>query len=395
MSRRAKGEGTIYYRESRNCYCSEITIGTDNTGKRIKKYFYGKTKKEVKEKMDTYKLLNPLPAAATEINEYTVASWFKYWIWNIKKRDIKPKSFERYEGIYRNYIEGSEIGNIPLYKLKLNNLQSYYNRLLDNGKTVSVVKQINTKLKTCLDAAEKNGYIEKNYCKLVELPKEKKENKLEVFTIEQQEKFIEVIKGHKLEMLFLMAISTGLRIGELLGLKWSDIDFDKHTLSVNRSIQRRYIFDNEGNKKLETFEQEPKTENSYRTVPIPQSIFNKLIEYKQLQEEHKKEIKSLHNYSDNDLIFCNEVGNYISPNYPPKLFKTVQNKMGIPKDEHIKFHGLRKTYATRLFEKNIPPKTVQILMGHSKIEITLDIYTQVMESKKIEAANELDNIFSV
>lgn len=389
MSKRANGEGSITFYSSRNCYRGQLTIGTDKNGKIKRKSFYGKTKKEVKEKMDTYKLLNPIGAAA--INEYTVATWFNYWLWNIKKRDIKPKSFERYEGIYRNYIEGSEIGDIPLYKLKLNNLQAYYNRLLDNNKSISTVKQINTKLKTCLDSAEKNVYIEKNYCKLVELPTDKKEKRKQVFTIEEQALFIKTIKGHKFEVLFLTAIYTGLRIGELLGLKWSDIDFKTHTLTVNRSIQRRYIFDQDGNKKLETFEQAPKTENSFRTVPIVPKVFDKLLEHKKQQEINKKELKGL--YHDNDLIFCNELGGYISPNHPPKLFKTIQNKMNIPKDNQIKFHGLRKTFATRLFEKNIPPKTVQVLMGHSDIEITLNIYTEVMDNKKIDAINALENIF--
>ena len=111
MSKRANGEGSIAFYSSRNCYRGQLTIGIDENGKAKRKSFYGKTKKEVKEKMDNYKLLNPIGAAA--INEYTVGTWFNYWVWNIKKRDIKPKTFERYESIYRNYIEGSEIANIP------------------------------------------------------------------------------------------------------------------------------------------------------------------------------------------------------------------------------------------------------------------------------------------
>ena len=180
MSKRANGEGSIYHYKPRNCYCGELYIGVDTNGKKKVKKFYAKTKKEVKEKMETYKLLNPINKAA--INEYTVATWFNYWLWNIKKRDIKPKTFERYECIYRNYIKGSEIANIPLYKFKLNNLQAYYNRLSDNGKSPSIIKTINEKLKSSMIDAEKNGYIEKNYCQLVNLPKEKmKEKKIEVF----------------------------------------------------------------------------------------------------------------------------------------------------------------------------------------------------------------------
>ena len=388
MSKRANGEGSITFYSSRNCYRGQLTIGIDEKGKAKRKSFYGKTKKEVKEKMDNYKILNPIGAAA--INEYTVATWFNYWIWNIKKRDIKPTTFARYESVYRTHIEGSEIANIPLYKLKLNNIQAYYNKLLDNGTPIATIKQINSKLKTCLDSAEKNNYIEKNYCKLVEIPTDTKDKKIEVFSVDQQKQFAETVKGHKLELLFLTALCTGLRIGEISGLKWSDIDFDNHTLTVNRTVERVALFDKDGKRHYETIEQTPKTSNGFRTVPISPIIFDRLLEHKKQQDTIKREIP---NFNEYDLIFCDKKGYYINPNSITGAFHRIQNKMNIPKDEHIKFHGLRKTFATRLFEKGVPPKTVQTLLGHSDIEITLNIYTQVMENKKVEAINELESIF--
>lgn len=388
MSKRANGEGSIAFYSSRNCYRGQLTIGIDEKGKAKRKSFYGKTKKEVKEKMDNYKLLNPIGAAA--INEYTVATWFKYWLWNIKKRDIKPTTFARYESVYRTHIEGSEIANIPLYKLKLNNIQAYYNKLLDNGTPIATIKQINSKLKTCLDSAEKNNYIEKNYCKLVEIPTDTKDKKIEVFSMDQQKQFAEAVKGHKLELLFLTALCTGLRIGEISGLKWSDIDFDNHTLTVNRTVERVALFDKDGKRHYETIEQTPKTSNGFRTVPIVSYIFNSLLEHKVQQDAIKREIP---NFNEYDLVFCDKKGYYLNPNSIGGAFHRIQNKMNIPKDEHIKFHGLRKTFATRLFEKGVPPKTVQTLLGHSDIEITLNIYTQVMENKKVEAINELESIF--
>ena len=388
MSKRANGEGSITFYSSRNCYRGQLTIGIDEKGKAKRKSFYGKTKKEVKEKMDNYKLLNPIGAAA--INEYTVATWFNYWIWNIKKRDIKPTTFARYESVYRTHIEGSEIANIPLYKLKLNNIQAYYNKLLDNGTPIATIKQINSKLKTCLDSAEKNNYIEKNYCKLVEIPTDTKDKKIEVFSMDQQKQFAETVKGHKLELLFLTALCTGLRIGEISGLKWSDIDFDNHTLTVNRTVERVALFDKDGKRHYETIEQTPKTSNGFRTVPIVSYIFNSLLEHKVQQDAIKREIP---NFNEYDLVFCDKKGYYLNPNSIGGAFHRIQNKMNIPKDEHIKFHGLRKTFATRLFEKGVPPKTVQTLLGHSDIEITLNIYTQVMDNKKVEAINELESIF--
>ena len=390
MSKRANGEGSIAFYSSRNCYRGQLTIGVDESGKPKRKSFYGKTKKEVKEKMETYKLLNPINKAA--INEYTVATWFNYWLWNIKKRDIKPKTFERYECIFRNYIKGSEIANIPLYKFKLNNLQAYYNRLSDNGKSPSIIKTINEKLKSSMIDAEKNGYIEKNYCQLVNLPKEKrKEKKIEVFSVDQQNDFLEIIKGHEFEILFLLALGTGLRRGELLALRWSDIDFENKTINVDSNIQQAYIFEDEETKRLEKIEQEPKTINSFRTVPIPSKVLDKLQEHKQKQEQYKLAFQE--RYIDNDFVICDKYGKALDVKRPTRMFYSIQKKMGIPEDEKIKFHGLRKTYATRLFEKEVPPKTVQMLLGHSEISITLDIYTQVMENKKVEAIEKIDDIF--
>lgn len=390
MSKRANGEGSIAFYSYRNCYRGQLTIGIDQNGKPKRKSFYGKTKKEVKEKMETYKLLNPINKAA--INEYTVATWFNYWLWNIKKRDIKPKTFERYECIYRNYIKGSEIANIPLYKFKLNNLQAYYNRLSDNGKSPSIIKTINEKLKSSMIDAEKNGYIEKNYCQLVNLPKEKiKEKKIEVFSMDQQNEFLEIIKGHEFEILFLLALGTGLRRGELLALRWSDIDFENKTINVDSNIQQAYIFEDEETKRLEKIEQEPKTINSFRTVPIPSKVLDKLQEHKQKQEQYKLAFQE--RYIDNDFVICDKYGKALDVKRPTRMFYSIQKKMGIPEDEKIKFHGLRKTYATRLFEKEVPPKTVQMLLGHSEISITLDIYTQVMENKKVEAIEKIDDIF--
>ena len=346
MSKRANGEGSIAFYSSRNCYRGQLTIGVDENGKPKRKSFYGKTKKEVKEKMETYKLLNPINKAA--INEYTVATWFNYWLWNIKKRDIKPKTFERYECIYRNYIKGSEIANIPLYKFKLNNLQAYYNRLSDNGKSPSIIKTINEKLKSSMIDAEKNGYIEKNYCQLVNLPKEKmKEKKIEVFSVDQQNDFLEIIKGHEFEILFLLALGTGLRRGELLALRWSDIDFENKTINVDSNIQQAYIFEDEETKRLEKIEQEPKTINSFRTVPIPSKVLDKLQEHKQKQEQYKLAFQE--RYIDNDFVICDKYGKALDVKRPTRMFYSIQKKMGIPEDEKIKFHGLRKTYATRLF----------------------------------------------
>ncbi|HGM3737264.1 TPA: tyrosine-type recombinase/integrase [Clostridioides difficile] len=210
-TKRANGEGSIgKYKDG---WRSRIMIGYNEDGKPIRKEFYGKTQKEVKDKLDAYKKQYYLSSDISD-DKITLEHWFYNWLFEYRIKDLKPKSFERYESIYRNYIKDTDLGNVKLKDLRVSHIQKYYNRLLDSNKSIPTIRQINTKLKTCLSEAEKQGLIQRNYCTMVNIPVEKKENKLEILTLEQQKSFIKAIDGHKLEVLFLLALGTGLRLGD-------------------------------------------------------------------------------------------------------------------------------------------------------------------------------------
>lgn len=390
-NKRANGEGSInkyIVKGVQKGWRASILVGKDESGKNIRKQFYGKTQKEVKQKLEEFKGQINLGALPTD-DKLTLEQWYYTWLFDYRKKDLKPKSFEKYEGIYRNYIKDTSLGKIKLKDLRATHLQQYYNKLLDiDKKAVSTVKGLNTRLKPCLSEAEKQGYIQKNYCKMVTLPKENKVKEIKVLTPEQQQSFIAAINGHELEMLFLVALSTGLRLGEILGLKWCDIDFNSGNLTVNRTLQRVTEISRDGNRESKVIEQLPKTKNSIRTVPIPKNILSKLKDHKLEQSKNRLKLGEL--YFNNDYVFCNNLGYPIDDKRPARNLKSILTKINI---DPIKFHGLRHTYATRLFEANVPPKTVQVLMGHYDISITLDIYTHVMEDTKLEAVDKLNDIF--
>ncbi|WP_122639032.1 tyrosine-type recombinase/integrase [Romboutsia sp. Marseille-P6047] len=392
-NKRANGEGSIskYIVNGVNKgWRASISVGSDENGKYIRKQFYGKTQKEVKEKLEEFKKQISLGALPSD-DKLTLEHWYYTWLFDYRIKDLKPKSFEKYEGIYRNYIKGSTIGKIKLKDLRATHLQKHYNELIDiYNKPVSTVKSLNTRLKPCLAEAEKQGYIQKNYCKMVTLPKDNTTKEIKVLSSDQQKLFIEAIKGHNLEVLFLVALSTGLRLGEILGLKWSDVDFNTGTLTVNRTLQRVTHIDRNGNRESKVIEQLPKTKNSIRTIPIPKNILIKLKDHRLEQNKNRLKLGDL--YSNNDYVFCDKLGYPIDDKRPARNLKSILTKLDI---EPIKFHGLRHTYATRLFEANVPPKTVQVLMGHYDISITLDIYTHVMEDTKLEAVEKLNNIFNL
>jgi integrase len=251
-------------------------VGYSKDGKPIRKDFYGKTQKDAKSKLDEYKRKMAL-GAIPEDEKITLEQWYYTWLFEYHSKNLKAKSIERYEGIYRNYIKDSDIGKIRLSQLNTTYLQKFYNKLLEvDRKPISTVINLNTRIKSCLSEAERQGLIQKNYCKLVRLPKDNKKKEVKILTKDEQDRFINEIKGHKLEMLYLIALGTGLRIGELLGLKWADIDFSNNNLTVNRTIQRISDVKRDGRKPTKLIEQEPKTKNSYRTIHIPKNIVVKL-----------------------------------------------------------------------------------------------------------------------
>lgn len=394
MVKRANGEGCIYKKKvDSNGKCTlwgaNIMIGYKADGKKKIKTIYGKTQKEVKDKLEDYKKELLLNTYNVDYDNITLADYYYYtWLMD-KKPSYKATSFKDYETIYRLYIKGRPIGKARLKKLSQTDLKRQYRDLIGEGITPQTIHRINTKLKVCLNAAIREEIIIKNPCSLVELPKITKTKKREVLTVEEQTRFIDAIQGHKLELLYIVALATGMRLCEILGLKWKYIDFTNNTIEVYNTIQRTFVFDDNMKKKLKTIEQTPKTENGTRVIPLPVSLIPKLKEHRKRQLENK--LKYGQSYNISDYIFTDEMGRIIDNKKPNRNLQSILKTLGI---EPIKFHGLRKTYATRLFENGVPPKTVQTLLGHADIQTTLNIYTEVMDTEKQKAVDTLNNIFN-
>lgn len=179
---------------------------------------------------------------------------------------------ERYEGIYRP--KDSTLGGIKLKDLKPSHMQTHYNKLIrQDKKTPGVVRTLNKMLKAALNQAFVERYIMLNPCKHVELPKAQQKQEVEIFTLEEQVRFLEAIEGHRDKALFILAMSTGLRIAEILGLRWSDIDLDEGELTVNQTIRREANIDLtkcEKSKESKTTMTVgiPKSQSSRRSVPL-------------------------------------------------------------------------------------------------------------------------------
>lgn len=349
------------------------------------KDLYGKTVKELQQKIK--KITRELDYGVTQ-NKNLFGNFLKDWLYNAHLINKKASTKERYDGIFRNYIENSDICYIEVKELNASDIQEYYKNLITEGRSIASIKNLHKVIAPAIRYAYDNNLILKDFSKSIVLPKDNnvfKQSNVSPLSKDQQQTFISHIKGHSLEALFITALYSGLRQGELFALTWEDIDFNNNYITVNKSYK---LVKNITTGSYEGLVQTPKTIKGNRTIPIPVRLTNRLKQHKIKQSELRLQYANL--YQDNSLIFCNEFGKYLDSRNVGKVIRRIFDSMGL---QHSKFHDLRHTYATRLFELGENPKTVQTMLGHSNISITLDTYTHVLDNIKERAISKLDDLY--
>jgi integrase len=304
-----------------------------------------------------------------------LGKWLVFWLNNYKRLKLKTKTYEVYETQARCNIIPS-LGNIPLKDLNSLQIQQFVNTMSQKYAPATVRKQYNI-INSALEKAVANDMITKNPCKHVELPVLEQKT-IKAFTIDEEYMFIENAKGDNLYKLFIVALDSGLRLGELLALTWNDINFETAEISVNKNVV--YAKDYEGktkNKNIIVVQDSPKTKSSIRKVQMTQRTIKLLRELR----EHTSTI----------IVFATQTGNYLNPRNVERSFVRIANKAGI---SSCNFHSLRHTYATRLFNLGVPVNVVSKLLGHSKTSTTIDIYISVLPSLKNDAVKALDLLHS-
>lgn len=376
--KRGMGEGSISKRKN-GTWQGAVTIGRDKNGKQKRQYFYGKTRAEVNKKLT--KAINELNNGTfiDKNTNPTMKMWLNTWLWEYKKNNIKATTFEQYETILRVHALPS-IGDIKVSQLKPEHLQKLYNEMYDKQISARTIKILNTVLHGALKQAVKNNLTIRNVTEAVSLPKSKAKE-MRVLTPDEQKQFMQILKDDRMGNMYLFGLFTGLRRGELLALRWSDIDWEQRFIKIERSLSRVKDYSASKNKTKLVIE-EPKTIKSKRIIPLFDYLIEILNNQKKQQDMDKQQSYGV--YEDNGIIFATELGLMIDPgNFNRKFYKLI-DKAELP---HANPHCLRHTFATRGLESGIDLKTMQELLGHSSISVTGDTYTHVLIDKK---RNEMD-----
>lgn len=364
---------------------------TNRFGKRI--CVYDKTLKGVKAKFTeaVYEDKKKLNLADDTIS---LDTWFEKWISIHKYNTIKVNTKRRYMEIYKKHISPS-LGKRKLCDINQLMIRELLKNLDKNGYKFETKNKVKILLVDMFDKAILDDFARKNPARGIKLVKtEEEEKEVRVLTVEEQQSFFECCKGTFYDNLFVVAVHTGLRPGELCALTWDDIDFDKNEISVTKTLLYQKLEDDD---KKEFHIETPKTKTSKRKVPMDTACVIALKKQK-LQSEVVKS-KSV-KYKDvpetfKNLLFTTKFGTPINSEIYGSAIDKIVEEINLMRDSLEQFetfapHCFRHTFATRAFESGIAPKTVQTYLGHASLKMTMDLYTHVLDSHKQEELNKLE-----
>lgn len=335
----------------------------DKLGKRRVKRF--KKLQECRKWLDEAKYIDE-HSSITEANTMIVDAWFEYWI-SIKEKTVRPNTVRNYRERYHRNIR-KVIGKMLLVDVKPLHCQKIFSDMAEEDYKTTTICQTRIALYNMFEFAKENDVIINNPCKKsVKSDMGKPSDKKQALTIDVQKKFLEAAKGQSYENQFRFILQTGLRTGELVGLKWDDVDFENKTLTVSRTMEYRY-------KVGEWRVGPPKSKSGYRTIPLT----DEAIRILKAQKEKNSKIKVINLEWADQVFLCKKGEPVKNSTYDTALFK-ICDKIGI---KRFSMHVLRHTFATRCIEAGMMPKTLQKMLGHSNIGITMNLYVHVTEEEK-------------
>jgi integrase len=380
--KRGNHEGTITHRKDGR-WMAQLTVGRDPTTGKLKRVsLYGHTRQDVAGQLaralhdrDRGMLVAP--------HRLTVGAWLDTWLSDYKKPSVRPKTYDTYSTVVRYHLK-PVLGHITLTNLRPQHVQSLYNEKTASGLAHGTIVLIHVVLHAALKQAMKNQLIPRNVTEATTIPRGKRPER-KPLSWDGINRLLTVTREDRLFPALLLAVMTGCRRGELLGVRWSDIDLDAGVWYVRQALVRVKDHDaTEGAPNSRLLCQPPKTDQSRRTIPITPQVVDALRRHRATQAREKLLLGEA--YCDQGLVLCYPNGQPLNPEFMPRRFKRMLHDAGLPP---ARLHDLRHSFATMLLELGESPKTLQTLLGHSRILITLDIYSHVSLETEAKAVAKL------
>ena len=373
--------GSIRKRKTDKGHVWQITIELPRdpiTGKRVRKYRTVEgTKKEAEREM--HKFIDELEKGCyVKDDKITVSDWVKTWLEVYIIPNVSPTTLSRYQGMIRRYID-PVIGHMQVQQMNTLAVQSWVNGLKispSSGKAMSAatIKHAYHVLKGAMDKAVLAGLIYRSPCAGIMLPKGQKKAAV-IYNEKQIKDLLKAAKGTEMELVIDMELCLGLRRGELLGLQWGDIDWEKNQVHI---IRNRVVVNGKSVVK------EPKTANSTRILDAPEMLMKKLRAHRGKCIENRMRLGT--GYTVTDYIIVHPDGRPIYPEYLSQMFTKLQISAGLPQ---CRFHDLRHLCASIMVRQGVNVKVAQERLGHKDITTTMNIYSHVLPSSAKEAAEKI------
>jgi integrase len=371
--KRGNGEGTII-RRADGRWEARVTL-PDGT----RKSFYARSRQEAARRL-TQALRDRDQGLPVGLNaRQTVGQYLERWLADVARPTVRPSTYESYAGYVRRHLIPG-LGAIPLSRLTPQDVQAFLTAKLQDGQlTPRTVQYLRAILRRALAQALKWGLVARNAAALTDPPKVPR-HEIRPLTPQEATAFLEAVRGDRLEALFVLALTTGMRQGELLGLRWQDVDLDAGTLRVAVALQRIG-----GQPRLV----EPKTARSRRELPLPERATAALRAHRARQREERLRLGAA--WQDWGLVFTREDGAPLDASTVTHRFQKLLARANLPR---VRFHDLRHTCASLLLAHGVPARVIMDILGHSQISVTLNTYTHVLPDMQREALARLNALFA-
>jgi len=367
-SRRGRGEGSIGQLPSGLWY-AEASAGFDNSGKRIRKRVYGATKLDVQRELRKLQEKADRGLLKRDSSNLDLSSFLLQWLSSIQPT-IAPTSHRSYKRDVNLYIKPT-IGAVKLSKLGVHHVKVMYTRLAEMKKSAAMQRKAGITLGVALQVAVNEGLLPFNPARMTKKPMHKPKE-IRPLDADQVQVFLKAAEPDRMYALYVVAIDSGAREGELFALQWRDVDFAAKAISITKTLQEL---------DATLVVKETKTPKSKRRLPLSDFAFEVL-------QDHRKRMLAESHYQPDAFVFCTAEGKpwFRSPLHR-KSFKPILKNAGLPP---IRFYDLRHTSATLLLLAGEPAKVASERLGHSSIVLTLDTYSHVSEGMQKQATEKLD-----